>query len=66
VAGASRIDRRRFELVKRAYVEARYSPSYEISVEDLDAIARSVKHLRDIVEKVCVERLNELRGTASI
>lgn len=61
---ATRIDRRRFELIKRAYVEARYSDSYEISAEDLDAIAGSVKRLRDIVEQVCRERLDELRATA--
>jgi HEPN domain-containing protein len=32
-----RIDRRRFELLKRAYVEARYSESYEIGLDDLEA-----------------------------
>jgi HEPN domain-containing protein len=32
---AERIDRRRFELLKRAYVEARYSDSYEIGMDDL-------------------------------
>ena len=61
---ATRADRRRFELLKRAYVEARYSPSYEISVEDLDALAASVKQLRDIVEALCIERLEELRIAA--
>ena len=34
---AARLDRRRFELLKRAYVEARYSASYEIGTEDLQA-----------------------------
>lgn len=60
----TRIDRRRFELLKRAYVEARYSPSYEISVDDLDALAASVRRLRDIVEQLCRERLAELRVAA--
>ncbi|MEI9850123.1 MAG: HEPN domain-containing protein [Sphingomonas sp.] len=62
----TRIDRRRFELVKRAYVEARYSASYEISTEDLDAVAASVKRLRDIVETLCRERLEELRVDAGL
>ena len=62
----ARIDRRRFELVKRAYVEARYSASYEISTEDLTAIASSVKGLRDIVEEVSRERLGELRRAAGL
>ncbi|OYY88555.1 MAG: DNA-binding protein [Sphingomonas sp. 28-66-16] len=63
---ATRIDRRRFELLKRAYVEARYSPSYEIGAEDLDALAGSVKRLRDVVEVLCVERLAELRTAADL
>ena len=58
---ATRLDRRRFELLKRAYVEARYSPSYEITADDLNALAEWVKRLREIVEAVCIERLDELR-----
>jgi predicted nucleotidyltransferase len=60
----TRIDRRRFELLKRAYVEARYSESYEISAEDLAALTRSVELLRDQVEQVCQERLEQLRQVA--
>ncbi|WP_029934541.1 HEPN domain-containing protein [Sphingomonas sp. UNC305MFCol5.2] len=63
---ATRMDRRRFELLKRAYVEARYSSSYEIAAEDLDAIAVSVKQLRDVVEQLCRERLDQLRAEAGI
>ena len=62
----ARPDRRRFELVKRAYVEARYSASYEISVDDLAAIATSVRDLRDIVERVALERLDQLRSDAGL
>lgn len=60
----TRLDRRRFELLKRAYVEARYSPSYEISIEDLDALAESVEQLRDVVEALSLERLEQLRSLA--
>jgi len=63
---ATRIDRRRFELLKRAYVEARYSASYEISNDDLDALSRSVQSLRDIVETVSRERLETLRDEAGL
>ena len=63
---ATRIDRRRFELLKRAYVEARYSASYEIGNDDLDALSRSVQSLRDIVETVSRERLETLRGEAGL
>lgn len=62
----ARVDRRRFEMLKRAYVEARYSASYEISADDLAALSRSVRALRDIVEIVSRERLEELRQTAGM
>ncbi len=58
-------DRARFERLKRAYVEARYSASYSITTEDLDALAASVARLRDIVEQVCRERLAELEAEAT-
>ncbi len=56
----TKLDRRRFELLKRAYVEARYSANYSISIEDLDALYASVKRLRDIVAKLCEARIAEL------
>jgi len=65
-ARATRIDRRRFELLKRAYVEARYSASYEIGNEDLDALSQSVRALRDIVETVSRERLDTLKTDAGL
>ena len=57
----TKLDRRRFELLKRAYVEARYSANYEIGREDLEALTASVQRLRDLVEEVSRERLEELR-----
>jgi HEPN domain-containing protein len=63
---ATRPERRRFELVKRAYVEARYSASYEIGIDDLEEIAASVARLRDIVDAVCRERLDALREAAGL
>lgn len=62
----SRVDRRRFELLKRAYVEARYSESYEISPDDLDALSTSVRALRNIVETVSRERVEALRSNAGL
>lgn len=61
-----RIDRRRFELLKRAYVEARYSESFEIGLDDLEALTASVHRLRDVVEAISRERLEKLRETAGI
>ncbi|WP_241126956.1 HEPN domain-containing protein [Novosphingobium terrae] len=61
-----RIDRRRFELLKRAYVEARYVDSYEICLDDVEALAKTVHDLRDIVELVSKERLEILRKDAGL
>lgn len=61
---STRAERRHFELLKRAYVEARYSTRYAITVEDLEAIAASVRSLRDAVELSARERIEQLRITA--
>lgn len=60
-----RIDRRRFQLLKRAYVEARYSSAYEIAAQDLEAILGCVRSLRGLVETVSRERLEQMRGAAA-
>jgi hypothetical protein len=60
----SKVDRRRFELLKRSYVEARYSDAYEISLEDLAEIRARVEALRDVVGVVCQERLAKLKEKA--
>ena len=52
-----RADRRKFELLRRAYVEARYSEHYEITVEELEWLEARVRVLQDVVETVCEERL---------
>lgn len=63
---ATKLDRRRFELAKRAYVEARYSASYDISSDDLQAIRSAVTMLRDTVEAVSREWLDGLRQKAEL
>ncbi len=62
----SKLDRRRFELLKRAYVEARYSDAYAISADDLLAIGSTVRTLRTIVESTSRERLDDLRQKAGL
>lgn len=63
---ATKIDRRRFELAKRAYVEARYSAAYDIGSDDLQAIRSAVTMLRDTVETVSREWLDGLRQKADL
>jgi len=60
----TRADRARFERLKRAYVEARYSASYAITSDDLAVLAASIAQLRDIVAAVSADRLAELAAEA--
>ncbi len=53
-----------FELLKRAYVEARYSKHYSITTEQLDWLAERTKVLQDIAETICQERLAVLKKAA--
>jgi len=60
--------KRYFELLRRAYVEARYSPAYETSPEILKWQAERIGRLLDIADASCRERLDKLavdaRGAA--
>ena len=50
-------DRRRFELLEAAYVEARYSMEFVIAREDLEILATHVRELCGRVEQACRERI---------
>jgi len=50
--------RRSFERLDRAYVDARYSPHYEITAEELNWIVERVKILQSSVKIVCKGRLS--------
>ncbi|QDZ08131.1 HEPN domain-containing protein [Sphingomonas panacisoli] len=54
----TRFAQRSFELLRRAYVDARYSPHYKISDEELAWLIDRVGILQDLVRGVCEERLN--------
>ena len=62
----SKLDRRRFELLKRAYVEARYSSSYAIATDELEALASAATRLKDIIWQICCERVDELKSQAGL
>lgn len=56
----AKLDRRRFELLKRAYVEARYSEQFDVSIEDLAELTKSAAALRDLVKSACEARIEVL------
>ena len=49
-----------FDLLRRAYLEARYNKkNFIVTKADIDALVPKIELLRDIVEKVCKERIAE-------
>lgn len=53
----TKFGRRCFELLQQAYVNARYSPHYKITSEELDWLAERVELLQKTVREVCERRL---------
>jgi len=60
----TKLEQRCFELLRRAYVDARYSPHYKISAEELAWLGERVAALLGLVKTVCEERLDGLRTQA--
>ena len=56
--------KRCFELLREAYVKARYSRSYRITAEQLAWLGERVKLLNQLVEQACSERLAALSEAA--
>ena len=57
--------KRYFELLRRAYVEARYSPAYETTQEILTWQADCIQQLIAIADELCNERIERLRTEAT-
>jgi predicted nucleotidyltransferase/HEPN domain-containing protein len=53
----TRFGQRCFELLRRAYVDARYSPHYTITPEELEWIGERIELLQSLVREICEERL---------
>ena len=50
-------EERLFELLKRAYVEARYNDDFIVTKSDIDALTPKVEQLRDITDRICKEQI---------
>lgn len=57
-------ERRAYELLRAAYVKARYSRHYRITVEELEWLGSRVELLQSLVRTVCEERIKALGLTA--
>lgn len=62
---SAKFERQGFDLIRRAYVEARYSAHYEISDEHLIWLEERVAALQAWIETVARERIEALRKAAA-
>jgi hypothetical protein len=60
--GDTKKDRAAFEKLKDAYVKARYSKHYRVSLEQLTWLAEQIEELGRVVHSVCSERLGALEA----
>ena len=58
----SKEEKKRFQLLKRAYTDARYKKDYTITVEELKYLGERVQLLRGLTEKIPPENIARLRG----
>lgn len=59
--GSNKFERQGFDLIRRAYVEARYSKFYEISADHLDWLEERVAALKHVAEVVAADRIGKLK-----
>lgn len=48
-----------FDILIKAYVQARYNPNFEVSREFVEKVIPRVELLRDITQKICEEKIQE-------
>lgn len=58
----TKFEKRCFELLRSAYVKARYSKHYKIAPEELAWLTERVSQLREVASVICNERIEALRG----
>ena len=62
----TKFEQRCFELLRRAYVDARYSPHYKITAAELAWLGERVTLLQHVVGELCQELLAHLAGGPQI
>ena len=54
-------EKRLFELLRLAYVEARYNKKFVVTKEDVDTLFPKIEKLRDITEQICKSQIESYR-----
>ena len=50
-------EKRLFELLQKAYIDARYNPNYKITKKELEYLAERVKKLQRLTKVICKKRI---------
>jgi predicted nucleotidyltransferase/HEPN domain-containing protein len=53
-------EKRLFELLKKSYIEARYSKNFTVEKSELDYLSERVQLLKELTERICKEKIEEL------
>jgi hypothetical protein len=61
----TKFHKRCFELLRAAYVKARYSPHYKVTAEELAWIQERIELLQSLVKELCEARLRQLGEDAA-
>ena len=48
-----------FELLRKAYVDSRYNPTYKITEKELTEIEKRILKLQELTEKICKKKIEE-------
>lgn len=62
----TKAEKRAYELLREAYVKARYSREYRITPEQLTWLGQRIDLLKQLVELSCTQRLTDLRKAARL
>lgn len=55
-------EKRLFDLIKAAYVDARYNPHFIVSKDDIEALIPIVEKLFELVKELCRERIDKYQS----
>ena len=63
---ASEQQKRCFDLLKKAYIDARYKRDYAITKDELEYLAGRVRRLQDLTKRICEEKIAEHRVSGGL
>ncbi|MHC5054955.1 MAG: HEPN domain-containing protein [Planctomycetota bacterium] len=56
-------EKKRFKRLRKAYIDARYKKTYEVTREDLDYLGGRVRELRELTESACRKKIESYAST---